>query len=101
MSNVYVCEDCEQLCDLKEIENEYESGSLGDYSGCHGETEIIEVSDCCEADFKEMDEKEFEAALSAANELCGRQCGEMTLTDHLKDLLVTHAKFSSGGGRLL
>lgn len=101
MSNVYVCEDCEQPCDLKNYKNHYEASSADDYCGCHGETEWTQVSDCCEADFKEMDEKEFESALSAANDLCGRQCGEMTLTNHLKDLLVTHAKFSSGGGRLL
>ena len=101
MGNIYICEDCEKVCDLKEIENEYEVASPYDYSGCHSETELIDVSDCCEADYKEVDEDEHEASLSAANDLCGRQCGEMTLTNHLKDLLVTHAKFSSGGGRLL
>ena len=101
MGNIYVCEDCEKVCDIHEIENEYEVASPYEYSGCRSEYEMIDVSDCCDADYKEVDEDEYEATLAlqdadtadtAATEKCGTMVNEPTLMDNLKSILIANSK---------
>ena len=55
-----VCTDCDQECDTKRVKEIYDVPCASAYDGLQQQTEWVEVSECCEADFVKIDSKTWD-----------------------------------------